>query len=456
MSEARFRPYEPDQLLLLPPDLREWLPEDDLVYFLMDVTEQLDLSKIYKAYDGSQGGQPAYDPKLMVRLLLYAYCVGLPSSRKIEQATYYSVPFRVLCADNHPDHDTISEFGSRHLEALAGLFVNVLRLCQKAGLVKLGHVALDSTKVKANASKHKSMTYGRMQKKVDQLQDEVKQLLAKASATDADEDARYGKGKRCDELPRELRFKQSRLQKIREAMQALEDEARAEHPAKEAEYKAKQKAHRNRKGRGRRPKSPSSKPEPDKQRNFTDPDSRLMKSGKEFVQGYNCQAAVDGTAQVIVATDLTQDANDKHQALAMVQRIKANTRGARPKKLTADSGYFEETRVRKIQRQGIDTYIAASKWKHSEPPPPAPRGRIPNDATTKDRMIRKLRTLKGRGIYSKRKEVVEPVFGQIKAVRGLDRFSFRGMDKVAAEWDLVCLTHNLLKLFRSGWQPQTT
>jgi len=254
MSEARFRPYEPDQLLLLPPDLREWLPEDDLVYFLMDVTEQLDLSQINESYDGSQGGQPAYDPKLMVRLLLYAYCIGMPSSRKIEQATYYSVPFRVLCADNHPDHDTISEFRSRHLDALAGLFVNVLRLCQKAGLVKLGHVALDSTKVKANASKHKSMTYGRMQKKVDQLQAEVKRLLTKASATDADEDARYGKGKRGDELPRELRFKQSRLQKIREAMQALEEEARAEHPAKEAEYKAKQKAYEKRKRRGGKPK----------------------------------------------------------------------------------------------------------------------------------------------------------------------------------------------------------
>ncbi len=456
MSEARFRPYEPDQLLLLPPDLKDWLPEDDLVYFIVDVTEQLDLSRIYESYNGSQGGQPAYDPKMMVRMLLYAYCIGMPSSRKIEQATYYSVPFRVLCADNHPDHDTISEFRSRHLEALGGLFVNVLRLCQKAGLVKLGHVALDSTKVKANASKHKAMTYGRMQKKVDQLQVEVKRLLAKASATDADEDARHGRGNRGDELPRELRFKQSRLKKIRDAMQALEEEARAEYPAKEAEYKAKQKAHRKRKGRGGKPKAPSPKPEPEKQRNFTDPDSRIMKSGKEFVQGYSCQAAVDDTAQVIVATDLTQDANDKHQALPMVRRIETNTRGVKPKKLTADSGYFEETRVKKIEKQGIDAYIATSKWKHSEPPPPAPRGRIPNDATTRDRMVRKLRTLKGRGIYSKRKQVVEPVFGQIKAVRRFDRFSFRGLNKAAAEWDLVCLTHNLLKLFRSGWQPQTT
>lgn len=221
-TKTRFKPYQPNQLLLLPPDMKQWLPEGDLAYFIMDMVNQLDISAIYDSYDGTKGGQPAFDPKMMTALILYCYCIGLPSSRKIEKATYDRVAFRVLTADQQPDHDTISEFRRRHLKALSGFFVQILQLCQQVGLVKLGHVSLDGTKVKANASKHKAMSYGRMVKKLDELEEEVKRLFAEAEAVDEAEDALYGKGKRGDELPDELRFRQSRIKKIKEAMESLE------------------------------------------------------------------------------------------------------------------------------------------------------------------------------------------------------------------------------------------
>jgi transposase len=451
-----FRPYDVDQLQLLPSAMRDWLPDDHLAHFIIDVVGELSLSNIYWAYsDGSQGGQPPYEPRMMVSLLLYAYCVGVPSSRKIEQATYDQVAFRFLSADQHPDHDTISEFRRRHLKALAGLFVDVFELCKKAGLVKLGHVSLDSTKVKANASKHKAMSYGRMEKKAVELQAEVDRLLRLAEETDAAEDARYGKGQRGDELPEELRHKKSRLRKIRSAMKALEAEAEAEYPQKEAEYKAKQEARKKRGGAGRPPKAPSKKPDADRQRNFTDPDSRIqpVEGGKTYVQGYSCQAAVDDKTQIIVATDVTQDTNDKRQVTPMIERIKTITGGVKPRIFTADSGYFSEANVESLEEEGIDAYVATEKQKHGEKPPPCPRGRIPNSASVKERMSRKLRTIKGRCTYAKRKHIPEPVFGQIKEARGFRRFSLRGHDKAHDEWDLVCLTHNLLKLFRSGWCP---
>jgi len=457
-TQTHFRRYDPDQLFLLPPDMKEWLPEDDLVYFVMDVVGQLDLNPIYRTYNNAKGGQPPYHPEMMSALLIYAYCIGLPSSRKIERATYHSVAFRVLTADQHPDHDTIAEFRKRHLKALAGLFVEVLRLCRKAGLVKLGHVALDGTKMKANASKHKAMSYARMEKSVAELEAEVGRLLAEAEATDAEEDALYGKGKRGDELPKELRFKQSRLKKIEEAKKALEEEARAEAEAKRAEYETKKEAWENRTERrgGRPPKPPCEKPDPKKQRNFTDPDSRIMPAGgsKTFVQAYNCQAAVDEKAQVIVATNVTQETNDKQQLKPVVEKLKENTNGRKPKNISADSGYYSEANIGTLESDGINAYIATGRQKHGETPPANPCGRIPKNATIKERMARKLRTVKGRCTYSKRKKIVEPVFGQIKEVRGFRRFSLRGIDKVDPEWDLICLTHNLLKLFRSSWRPK--
>ena len=465
-KKTHFREYNPDQLFLLPPDMKEWLPEGDLSYFIMDMVRGLDLSAIYDDYNGAAGGQPPYDPEMMVSLLLYGYCVGLPSSRKIEQATYHSVPFRVLSANQHPDHDTIASFRQRHLKALSELFVSVadpdpegqvLRLCQKAGLVKLGHVSLDGTKVRANASKHKAMSYGRMEKKVVELEAEVAELLKRAESADAEEDALYGRGKRGDELPDELRYRETRLRKIKEAMSALEREAKdkAKAQAKEAEKKDRKKGRRKR--RGRKKQEHSVKPASKAQRNFTDPDSRIMVDGatKSFEQSYNCQAAVDDKRQVIVATNVTQEANDKRQMEPMVGKLKENTGGDKPKKLSADSGYFSEDNVINLKNEGIDGYIATGRQKHGEKSLVAPRGRIPASATVKERMSRKLRTIKGRCTYSKRKQVVEPVFGQIKQARGFRQFSFRGLGKVGAEWDLICLTHNLLKLFRSGFRPAT-
>jgi transposase len=455
-TQTTFRPYSPEQLLLLPPDMARWLPEDHLVYFIRDVERQLDLSAIYGSYDGTQGGNPAYDPGMMTTLLIYAYCVGVVSSRKIERATYESIPFRVLTADQHPDHDTIAEFRRRHLEALAALFVQVLRLCRKAGLVKLGHVSLDGTKVRANASKHKAMSYGRMEKSVVELEGEVKRLLAEAEGTDTAEDNRYGRGRQDEALPEELRFKQSRLAKIKEAKEALEQEAREGAEAQRLEQ-AKKREDRDASGdhRGRPPKVPSEKPEGKAQRNFTDPDSRIMKDGatKAFEQCYNCQAAVDGDSQVIVATRVSQETNDKKELKPVVETLKKNLDGAKPKQLTTDNGYFSENNVTYLAEEQIDGYLATGRIKHGDQLPVAPRGRIPKEASIKERMARKLRTVKGRAIYAKRKEVSEPVFGQIKHVRGFRQFLLRGVDKVCGEWDLICLGHNVLKLFRSGWRP---
>lgn len=302
-KRERFKEYAPDQLLLLPPDLREWLPEGHLVWFIRDVVAEVDLRAIRATYDRSRGGQPAYDPQMMTGLLLYAYCVGMPSSRKIERATYEQVPFRVLSADQHPDHDTIAAFRQRHLQQLAALFVQVLGLCRRAGLVKLGHVALDGTKIKANASRNKAMSYGRMRDELERLELEVSDLLAEAEMTDRQEDKRYGKGQRGEELPEELRRRRSRIAKIREAKAALEAEARERAEGEQETYARKKQAWDNRKQRrgGTPPRKPDPSVDPKAQRNFTDPDSRIMPvgSGQGFEQSYNAQAAVDERAQVI-------------------------------------------------------------------------------------------------------------------------------------------------------------
>jgi transposase len=457
-TQTPFRAYNPDQLLLLPPDMSHWLPQEHLVYFIQDVVGQMDLSAIYASYDSSKGGYPAYHPEMMVALLVYAYCVGIASSRKIEKATYELIPFRVLTVDQHPDHDTIAEFRRRHLEALAALFIQVLRLCQKAGLVKLGHVSLDGTKVRANASKHKAMSYARMEKSVMELEAEVKRLLAEAEATDEAEDQRYGKDRHGDELPEELRFKQGRLARIKEAKEVLEREAR-ERAKQERFEQDKKRRGREAAGdhRGRPPKLPSERPDGKVQYNFTDSESRIMKDGatKSFEQSYNCQAAVDSENQVIVGARVSQEANDKQELQPMVEKLKSDLDGQKPLRITTDSGYFSEDNVSYLAQEQIDGYVATGRIKHGDQPLPAPRGRIPKDANLKERMSRKLRTLKGRVIYAKRKVIVEPVFGQIKQVRGFRQFRLRGLSKVSAEWDLICLGHNLLKLFRSNWRPAT-
>jgi len=458
-----FRPYELNQRLLLPPDLREWLPEDHLAFCVSDVVEALDLSGIFTSYERGDGrGQPPYDPALMVKLLVYAYCTGRPSSRQIERATYEDVAYRVLAADQHPDHSSIAGFRRRHLEALAGLFVQVLRLCQMAGLVKLGHVALDGTKIKANASKHKAMSYGRMEAAEQRLVEEVKQLLEQAQAVDAAEDARYGKGKRGDELPAELARRESRLRKICEAKAALEQEAQEQATTAAAAARAKMaerqryEAETGRRAPGRAPVVPDpeqAKPEPKAQRNFTDPDSRIMKDGatKSFEQAYNAQAAVDSQAQIIVAAAVTQEANDKQQLIPMLLAVEQNV-GQRPEKASADAGFFSEANLTDQRLEGIDLYVPPDRQRHRGPvagvSEPAPAG-----GTVSEQMGYKLKTPAGQAVYKLRKAIVEPVFGQIKEGRGFRRFSFRGLVQVTAEWTVMCLTHNLLKLFRARACP---
>lgn len=457
MGPNRFLNYEPGQLLLLPPDLRDWLEEGHLAYFILDVVETLDLSEIYASYDGSRGGRPGFDPRLLVGLLVYGYCVGVRSSRKIEKATYESVPFRVLAANQHPDHATVAEFRRRHLEALSGLFVQVLRLCEKAGLVRLGHVALDGTKMRANASKHKAMSYGRMEEKIGELEAQVAELLAAAEAVDQAEDAEHG-SKRGDELPDELRFRQRRLEKIRQAKKALEAEAEAAEQRRREEKAAPAKAKGGSEESARGPEpapAQAVKPEDKAQRNFTDPDSRIMRDGatKSFEQSYNCQAVVESGTQVILAEQVTQQANDKQQVKPLIEQLKVNLDSRVPQELSADAGYFSEDNVNYIEGQKIEPYVATGRQKRGAPPVP-PVEALAAGATIRVRMAAKLQTPMGKRTYSKRKETVEPVFGQIKEARGIRRFLFRGLGSVQAEWSLICTTHNLLKLFRSGWTPQ--
>jgi transposase len=457
----RFKSCDLNQAYLLPPSLQDWLPEGHLARLVAEVVEALDLATIYAKYEEGDGrGLAAYDPRMMVRVLIYGYCRGVASSRRIERATYEDVAFRYLAADQHPDHDTIAAFRQEQLTPLAQLFVQVLKLCQRAGLVKLGHVALDGTKIKANASKHKAMSYERMEKAEKELAAEVQALLAEAARVDAEED---GKGKRGDELPKELARRESRLKKIREAKAALEQEAKEAAEKKQAEVEAqlqeREKQERERGGKfgGRPPQAPDpqeAKPEPQAQRNFTDPESRIMKDGatKEFVQAYNAQAAVDSQAQVIVGAAVTQEANDKQQLVPMLKQVKAQM-GRAPRQATADNGYFSEANVTDAQLQEIDLFVAPGRQKHSEKPP-ATTGPPPSGASVVEQMRHKLRTAEGQVVYKLRKAVVEPVFGQIKEARGFRRFLLRGLGKVQAEGQMICATHNLLKLFRSGWSPQ--
>ena len=431
-----YRPYVPDQEFLLPPSLREWLPEDHLIYFVSDVIDNVDLTAMDAVYGEEQRGQPPYDPRMMTKVLVYGYCVGVFSSRRIQLRLSEDIGFRVLAAGNAPNFRTISDFRKIHLGTLEGLLEEVLKIALEAGAIKLGRVALDGTKVKANASKHKAMSYERMKEKERAIRGEVRALLAQAEATDAAEDALYGADQRGDELPEELQRRESRLKKIREAKRALEERARQEAKDKGKSYQEVQ----------------QSRPAGKDQYNFTDPESRIMKGSDGFVQGYNAQAAVESTLQLIVGQDVTQAANDKEQIKPMLQVIEKQS-GQRPDEALADSGYCSEKNLEYVEtgnKSGpiIDAYIATSKQKHGESRQPCPRGPLPQDATRVERMKRKLQTKAGRRVYAARKTIVEPVFGQIKQARGFRQFLLRGLDKVRAEWSLVCLTHNILKLYR--------
>ena len=427
-----YRPYLPEQELLLPPNLKDWLPENHLAYFVSDVVDQLDLAAIHAVYEKDPRGQPPYDPRMMTKVLVYAYCVGVYSARKIQQRLSEDVAFRVLAAGNAPDFRTIADFRKIHLETLQGFFEQVLKIALEAGALKLGRVALDGSKVKANASKHKAMSYERMKEQEEAIRQQVEQMLAQAEATDAAEDAQYGKHRRGDELPAELQRRQSRLERIQQAKQAIEQRAR-EKAAQE----------------GKPPEE--AQPRGKDQYNFSDPESRIMKSNEGFVQAYNAQLAVEGELQLIVGQAVTQAANDKQQLEPMVQTIEAQA-GQRPQEILADSGYCSEQSLEFLEKRPkgnkkIEGYLATERQKHGEKPL-APRGRLPKDATRVDRMRRKLQTKAGAAIYAARKAIVEPVFGQIKEARGFRRFSLRGVAKVRAEWALVCATHNILKMYR--------
>jgi len=463
-----FRSSDVNQALLLPPSLHDWLPEKHLARFLVDVVDALDLGAIYESYEEKDGrGQAAYDPAMMVRVLLYGYCMGSYSSRKIQAKTYEDIGFRYLAADEHPDHSTMAEFRKRHLEALAGLFCQALQLCEKAGLVKLGHVAMDGSKIQGNASKHKAMSYERMSEAEKKLQAEVAGLLQRAEAVDAAEDEKYGKDQAGDELPGELGRRESRLAKIRAAKAELEAEAKQKAAEKQAAAEAQirqrqeQEARTGKKMRGREPQVADSEqavPDPKAQRNFTDPESRIMPDGGHkgsFVQGYNAQIAVDGEAQVIVAAEVTQQSNDKQQLVAMVEQVKQNV-GAQPQAVSADNGYWNGKQVGEVQVRGINLHVATGKQKPGASQQAEDEdGQESNaEAGLLEQMKQKLKTQAGQDLYRMRKAIVEPVFGQIKEWRGFRRFLLRGLQKVRAEWKLICLTHNLLKLFRSGraWQ----
>lgn len=453
-----FRAYDLDQVLLMAPCLQDWVPDGHLARFVSDlVDEALDLSAIYASYE-EERGFPPYDPRLMVKLLIYGYATGTPSSRKLEERTFSDVAVRFLCADQHPDYRPIARFRKRHLDALAELFVQALRLCRQAGLVGLGTLALDGTKLRANASRHKAMSYERMVKAERQLEEEIaairenaRALLADAERIDAEEDERYGADRRGDELPSELQRREQRLAKIREAKLALETEAAERETARRAEMQE----------HGKKPRLPPNgrdpfKPKPKTQRNFTDPESKIMKSADgAFHQCFNGQAIVDSQAQVIVAAEVSDEAPDARQLQPALEQLDENldeidAELPQAAALTADAGYFSEENIQITIEHGLDPHIATGRFKHSEPPAPAPRGPVRKNATAKQRMARKLKTKEGRATYARRKAIVEPVFGQMQTVQDARQLLLRGKPGARAQWRFQCAIHNLLKLHRNG------
>ena len=439
-----FRPWKIDEAQLLPPSVQDYVAKDHLSRLIVAlVRESLDLSAISGRYT-SVLGQPPFDPRMMTALLLHAYASGIYSSRRIAKAGVERADFMMIVAGDPPDFRTLSDFRRRHLKALAGLFVQVLQLAEKAGLVKLGHVALDGTKIKANASKHKAMSYERMKKREAELTAEIDRWLEAAEAADAEEDKLYG-NKRGDEMPDWVADKQKRLEKIRQAKAELEAEAKA---AAEAEQRRRQEAEEQRKAQGRKkngrtPAPSKEEPEGKTQRNFTDPQSRILKTKEGYIQGYNAQAAVDGKAQIILAHSVTQSMSDQDQLVPLIDGIKDNL-GRKPKEASADAGYLSEANLEALEKRDVAAYIATGRAKH-----PAGGERTITGPLTKA-MRNKLKRAGWRSRYRFRKQLVEPVFGQIKQARGFRQFLLRGIENVKAEWALICTAHNLTKLARAA------
>jgi transposase len=463
----KYRPWNPEayaQQAFTPADR---LPEGDLVFFLLDAIPQLNLDPFYASYEVETRGQPPFDPALLVCLLVYAYAVGVFSSRKIAQACERNLAFLAIVGDDRPDFRTISDFRKEHLGLLPDFFNQVLKLAHAAGLVQLGLWATDGSKLPGNASRHKAMSYGYMKKEEERLQAEIKELLTQAQQTDEAEDAALG-ALRGDELPEELRFREERLARIQQAKERLEQQARDEAEAeRQRRAEAEEQVRQGQRHAGGRPAKPISEvPEDKAQMSFTDPELKIMpQSNKSFEYSGNAQVVVDDACQIIVACNVVLQTNDKQQAVPMAQQALANLAAAgierpvdeagRVQKIVnaADTGYFSEKAVSGLEALDLDPYIATERQKHHGPAAATAVAPLPAGATAQEKMRAKLRTARGRAVYGLRKGVVEPVFGQIKGVRGFRRFSLRGLEKIKGEWCLVCLTHNLLKIWRYGSVP---
>ena len=454
--------YNPTQNFLLPPNPRDWLRDGHLAVFISDTVDGLDISAIYNYYDKAEAGAPPFNPAMMVKILVYGYCKGIPGSRRIETAVEEDVAFRFLAAGNTPDFRTICQFRRTHIEPLKGIFKQVVKLCKRAGLVKLNAVAGDGTKMKANASLSKSKTMDALLEEDARLEKEINDALVAGIKADEEEDQRYGKDIRGDEPPEFIRNAKKRREFIQEGIARLAREEKEKMDAQEKliEDRQKKEEETGMKIRGRKPNPPEAMVDKEKKANTTDPDSRIMKTRSGYTQGYNGQIVVDCDSQIIVAQAITTDENDVHQIAPMLNEVRRMT-GALPNKETLDAGYWSEKGILEAP-PGVELFIATTKdWKQRKAlrELPAPRGRIPASATPRDRMERKLLTKRGKEIYKLRGKTVEPVFGQVKDARRLDRFLLRGEEKVSLEWSLICSTHNLLKLWkheRERWKAEAT
>src|SRR6266853_710169 len=458
-----YRPWEPERYRHEAQSPAGKLPEGDLVFFLLDTVPRLALQRFYAPYEEETRGAPPFDPAMLVCLLLYAYCVGVFSSRKIALACERHLAFMAIVGQERPDFRTISDFRQRQLEAFKEVFVQVVRLAGEAGLVQLGNVSTDGTKMQGNASRHKAMSYGYMQKEVERLREDIEVLVTQASQQDEAEDAALG-SRRGDELPAELARREERRATIEAAMQRLEAQAKTEAEA-ERQRRAEAEAERKRRGqqrRGKAPKPVEDTPDAKAQMSFTDPELHIMRTNnKGWEYCGNAQVSVDGTCQIIVACDVTDAPNDKQQAAPLAQATQANLvqAGIEPQQdeagkaqaipATLDNGYYSEAAVEALETLGFDPYIATARQRHHGAQAAAPE----TPATAQERMAAKVRTPEGKALYARRKVIVEPVFGQIKEARGFRRFLLRGLAKIRGAWRLVCLTHNRLKLWRYGCAP---
>ncbi|MFV1971885.1 MAG: IS1182 family transposase [Acidimicrobiia bacterium] len=445
-----FRAYDRDQSFLMPPSLDEWLPQDHTARFIAEVVDELlDLSAVYDSYVEASGAPP-YDPTMMLKLLFYGYSTGVTSSREMERRCHVDVAFRWLTANSAPDYRSIARFRRRHLAALDDLFTQVLVLCSEAGLVKLGRVALDGTKLRASASRHKAMSYGRLGPRIEQLEAEVAALLAEAEATDLAEDEEFGEDKRGDEVPPELARRETRLVKMRAAKEAIEAEARQKAAEKAADKAEADGGDDTAVAEAAATAATRATPTDRTQRSFTDPEARMMKTVDGFHYAYNAQAVVDEHSQVIVTTDVTDQAGDVHQLVPMITAVTTSLTEAGieddPKMILADAGYCSEDNLQQLSDAKVNAVVATGKIRRNERVPDAPRGPIPKDATQRERMARKLRTKVGRVDYARRKAIVEPVFGQMKTRQNAKHLRLRGFTGAKGEWTLHAICHNLRKL----------